>query len=60
MEDRPNFLERLAELSAQRWSRELLLAALLTLAAAAFIAAAVLDREAPDAEKLETARKPPA
>jgi len=53
--------ERLARLGAQRWGREILLAALLTIAAAAFIATAMLGRGAPSDAKspYETATKPP-
>jgi hypothetical protein len=58
MEKRPSFLERLAQLRAQRWSREALLAALLTIAAAVFIATAMVGRDTPEQDKLETARKP--
>ncbi len=61
MERRPNFLERIARLRAQRWSREVLLAALLTIAAAVFIATAMLGRDPSDLDKTpyEAARKQP-
>jgi hypothetical protein len=60
MEKRRVLRERLSQLRAQRWSREVLLAALLTLAAAVFIATAMVGREGsgPDKAPLETARKP--
>ena len=53
--------ERLARLGAQRWSKEALLAVLLTLAAAAFIATALVGRDASVQGKTpyEAAHKPP-
>ena len=60
MEKRPNLLERIAQLRAQRWSREVLLAALLTIAAAVFIATAMVGSDSSDSDKtpFEAARKP--
>jgi hypothetical protein len=46
--------------SVRRWARELLLAVLLTIAAAAFITAALLrDASQQSGPAFETARKPP-
>jgi hypothetical protein len=59
MEKRPSLGELLARLRAQRWSREVLLAALLTIAAAVFIAAAMLGRDTSEKTQVETARQPP-
>ena len=60
MEKRPVLRERLAKLRAQRWSREVLLAALLTIAALVFIAAAMVGTGPPDQDKspVETAPAP--
>jgi hypothetical protein len=60
MEKQPNLLERIAQLRAQRWSREVLLAALLTIAAAVFIATAMVGRDQSESDKTpyEAARKP--
>ena len=58
MEKRPVLRERLEQLRAQRWSREALLAALLTIAALAFIATAMVGRDGQDKTSVETARKP--
>lgn len=60
MEKRPIILDRLAKLRAQRWSREALLAALLTIAAVVFIATAMLGKESPGhgRNSVETARTP--
>ena len=51
MEYRSILHERLAKLRAQRWSREALLAALLTIAAVVFIAAAMIGTDTPDQDK---------
>jgi hypothetical protein len=53
--------ERLARLGVRRWGREILLAVLLTIAAAAFIAAALLGRGvgSESDSAYETATKPP-
>jgi hypothetical protein len=48
MEKRPSFGELVAKFRAQRWSREVVLAALLTIAAAVFIAAAMLRSDMPE------------
>jgi hypothetical protein len=59
MEKRHALRKRLAQLRAQRWSREALLAALLTLAAAVFITAAMLGKGPHDQKPtVETARQP--
>ena len=60
MEKRPILRERLAELRAQRWGREALLAAILTIAAAVFIAVAMVgtDSSGPGKAPVETARTP--
>lgn len=60
MEKRPIILDRLAKLRAQRWSREVLLAALLTLAAVIFIATAMVGKESTGhgRNSVETARTP--
>jgi hypothetical protein len=58
MQERPVLRERLAKLRAQRWSREALLAALLTLAALVFIAAAVVGTGPPDEDKSPVATAP--
>lgn len=60
MEKRPIILDRLAKLRAQRWSREVLLAALLTIAAVVFIATAMVGKESPGpgGNPVETARTP--
>ena len=57
MEKRPALRKRLVKLRAQRWSREVLLAALLTIAAVAFIAAAMVSTDQSDQAKssIETA-----
>jgi hypothetical protein len=61
MEKRPTLHERIARLRAQRWSREVLLAALLTIAAVVFIATAIVGRDGSIEDKpgVEAARKPP-
>jgi hypothetical protein len=61
MEKRPNLGELLTKLRAQRWSREVLLAALLTIAAVVFIAAAILGSDMSEQGRtpVETARQPP-
>jgi hypothetical protein len=61
MEKRPNLSELLARLRAQPWRREAVLAALLTIAAVVFIAAAMLRSETPDhgTKPSETAHQPP-
>ena len=53
----PALRKRLIKLRAQRWSREVLLAALLTIAAVAFIAAAMVSTDQSDQAKssIETA-----
>jgi hypothetical protein len=53
--------ERLARLGVRRWGREILLAVLLTIAAAGFIAAALLGRGSgsENDSAYETATKPP-
>jgi hypothetical protein len=59
MEQRHALRKRLARLRAQRWSREALLAALLTLAAAVFITTAMLGKGSNDQKPtVETARQP--
>ena len=60
MEKRPILRDRLAKLRAQRWSREALLAAILTIAAVVFIATAMVGKESSDQDKtsVETARTP--
>ena len=59
MEKRHGLRKRLVQLRAQRWSREALLAALLTLAAAVFITTAMLGKGSPDDKPtVETARTP--
>jgi hypothetical protein len=50
--------ERLTWLGAQRWGREILLAVGLTVAAAGFIAAALLGRGGDGGSPYETATKP--
>ena len=54
-------LGRLAKLGVGRWGREILLAVLLTIAAAGFIAAALLGRGSgsESGSAYETATKPP-
>jgi hypothetical protein len=61
MEKRPSLNERITRFRAQPWSREVLLAALLTIAAVVFIAAAMIGRNDPDQQTVpvETARQPP-
>ena len=58
MEKRPILRERLTKLRAQRWSREALLAVILTIAAVVFIATAMIGRDASDKTPVETARTP--
>ena len=60
MEKRPILRDQLAKLHAQRWSREALLAAILTIAAVVFIATAMVGKESSDQDKasVETARTP--
>jgi hypothetical protein len=61
MERNPIAHEPRAQGRARRWAKEIALAALLTIAAAAFITAALLrSNGAPSAPPFETARKPPA
>jgi len=61
MERRPSLNELITRFRAQRWSREVLLAALLTVAAAVFIAAAMLRSDMPEqgTRPAETAHQPP-
>ena len=61
MEKRPNLNKLLTQFRAQRWSREVVLAALLTIAAAVFIAAAMLGGDMSEQHRtpVETARQPP-
>jgi hypothetical protein len=61
MERRPIGGERTSRRRVRRWAREIVIAALLTIAAAAFIATALLrgDGAGPRAPAFETARKPP-
>jgi hypothetical protein len=60
MQKRSVFRERLDKLLAQRWSREALLAAILTIAALIFMATAMIGNGAPtpDRSSVETARTP--
>jgi hypothetical protein len=60
MERKPTLAQRLAKLQTQRWRREALLAVLLTIAALAFIAAAIVGTDFSDQAKAptETAGKP--
>jgi hypothetical protein len=58
MAKRPILRKQLVKLRAQRWSREALLAALLTLAAVVFIAAAVVGTDSPDQDKSPVATAP--
>ena len=60
MEKRPNLSELLAKLRAQPWRREAVLAALLTIAAMVFIAAAMLggDISQHGAKPVEAAHQP--
>lgn len=61
MERRPTLHDRFAKLRAQRWSREALLAVLLTIAAVVFMATALFGSGSLDkgGESVETARTPP-
>ena len=61
MEKRPSLGKLAAQLRAQRWSREVLLAAILTIAAVVFITAGMIGRDTSEHEKspVETARQPP-
>ena len=61
MENRSDIGERAHQHRAWRWMREIVIAALLTVAAVGFIAAALLrgDGGSPAAPSYETARKPP-
>jgi hypothetical protein len=59
MAKRPILRTQLVKLRAQRWSREALLATLLTLAALVFIAAAVVGTDSPDQDKSPVATAPP-
>jgi hypothetical protein len=61
MEKRPNPKKLLARLRAQPWRREVVLAALLTIAAVVFIAAAMLRSDMPEhgTKPAETAQQPP-
>jgi hypothetical protein len=61
MEKRPSLNELLTRLRAQSWSREVLLAALLTIAAVVFITAAMVGRDNSEqgTTPVETARQPP-
>jgi hypothetical protein len=56
MEKRPILRELIARLRAQRWTKEVLLAVLLTIAAVAFIATALVGRDLHDKAPFETAR----
>jgi hypothetical protein len=60
MEQIKNIRRFLYQLGAQRWGKEILLAVVLTIAAVAFIAAAVVGRGGSDEAKnhYETAVKP--
>lgn len=58
MEKRPFLREHVARLRAQRWTKEVLLAVLLTIAALAFIATAMVGRGGQDEAPVETARTP--
>jgi hypothetical protein len=58
MATRPIFRKQLVKLRAQRWRREALLAALLTLAALVFIATAIVGTDSPDQEKSPVATAP--
>jgi hypothetical protein len=59
MEKRHALRKRLARFRAQRWSREALLAALLTIAAMVFIATAMFSKSPSDQKPtVETARTP--
>ena len=61
MEKRPSLGKLLTQLRAQRWGREVVLAALLTIAAAVFIAVAMLGSDVSEQDRtpVETARQPP-
>jgi hypothetical protein len=58
MEKRSILRRRLVRLRAQRWSREALLALILTVAAVAFIATAMIGKDASDESKEAVARTP--
>ena len=58
MAKRPILRKQLVKLRAQCWSREALLAALLTLAALVFIAAAVVGTDSSDQDKSPVATAP--
>jgi len=58
MAKRPILRKQWIKLRAQRWSREALLAALLTIAALVFIAAAVVGTDSPDQDKSPVATAP--
>jgi hypothetical protein len=58
MAKRPILRKQWIKLRAQRWSREALLAALLTLAALVFIVAAVVGTHSPDQDKSPVATAP--
>lgn len=60
MEKRSILRRRLVRLRAQRWSREALLAVILTIAAVVFIATAMVGKDSSDQDKeaVETARTP--
>jgi hypothetical protein len=62
MENRSDIGEHAHQRRARRWLREIVIAALLTIAAVGFIAAALLRGNGGPAEtqSYETARKPPA
>ena len=54
----PSYVRRLVRLRAQRWSREALLAVILTIAAVVFIATAMVGKDSPDEGKEAVARTP--
>jgi len=58
MEKRSILRRRLIRLRAQRWSREALLAVILTIAAVVFIATAMVGKDSPDEGKEAVARTP--
>ena len=59
MEKRSILRRRLIRLRAQRWSREALLAVILTIAAVVFIATAMVGKDSSDEGKEAVARTPP-
>jgi hypothetical protein len=58
MEKRSFLRDNIARIRGQRWTKEVLLAVLLTIAAAAFIATAMVGRGGQDGVPVETARTP--